>query len=429
MKIICLTVGLVLTSAFVHSQNYHISFVGIGASSIVDSVKVENLTQCTNLVLSGGSILHLSATAGMADAETNNKKLFSLYPNPFIELCNIEFEAPLSGNTSIEIYSVEGMRIIGIQKILKQGLHRFQVSGIGSGVYFIQVRGESWSYFGKILSNCTGTIMPNIVCQNLISPFLAPEHKKLETINNGKDVEDFVQMQYNDGDRLKITGKSGIYRTVFMLVPTQDQTVTFNFIDCTDGDDNHYPVVQIGGQIWMAENMKTTKFRDGTTIPFVPDDQTWLNLSEGFYCTYNNTNNADTINMYGCYYNYFALIGAYTIAPAGWHVPTDAEWTTLSTFLGGDSIAGGKMKEHCLTHWSVPDSTTNESGFSAIPAGCRSIQGPILFEYGGEGFWWSSTNYCNNTTAFVRFMYYGDSVIARGAFPQHYGFSVRCVKD
>jgi len=150
------------------------------------------------------------------------------------------------------------------------------------------------------------------------------------SLKNGKAI---IGMQYITGDRLKLTGKSGNYSTILMLIPTQNQTDTFNFVKCTDADSNHYAVVQIGTQIWMAENLKTTKYRDGAGIPNITVDSLWQNDTTGAYCTYNNTTNTDTINTYGHLYNWFAVNNSINIAPAGWHVPTDSEWTALTDYL------------------------------------------------------------------------------------------------
>jgi uncharacterized protein (TIGR02145 family) len=144
--------------------------------------------------------------------------------------------------------------------------------------------------------------------------------------------------------------------------------------DCTYGsmtdiDSNVYKTIEIGSQIWMAENLKTSKYNDGTSIPLV-EDYNWRNLNTPGYCWYNN----DAVkykNLCGAIYNWFT-ISTGKLAPAGWHVPSEEEWATLITYLGGEQVAGGKMKESGITHWSIPnESATNESGFTALPSGER----------------------------------------------------------
>ena len=178
--------------------------------------------------------------------------------------------------------------------------------------------------------------------------------------------------------------------------PTNGKTtVVFNpnvsYGSMTDQDGNVYKTVTIGTQTWMAENLRTTKYRDGTAIPNVTDFTAWYYSTTGAYCTYNNTIRLDSIATFGILYNGYAVIDSRNIAPAGWHVPTDAEWKTLTTYLGGDSVAAGKMIEAGTKHWIDPNiGATNESGFSATPAGLLTL----LYMFSALGYgvdYWSST--------------------------------------
>jgi uncharacterized protein (TIGR02145 family) len=161
----------------------------------------------------------------------------------------------------------------------------------------------------------------------------------------------------------------------------------------TDQDGNEYKTIVIGTQTWMAENLRTTKYRDGSAIPNITEITAWGNLTTGAYCNYNNTTSADTIATYGRLYNWYAVTDSRNIAPEGWHVPTDAEWTTLVTYLGDFRVAGGKMKETGTTHWITPnEGATNESGFTALPSGDR--EGYIYGTFnnmGALGIYLSST--------------------------------------
>jgi len=152
----------------------------------------------------------------------------------------------------------------------------------------------------------------------------------------------------------------------------------------------------------MAENLKVTRLNDGTVISFAPDATVWAALSVPGYCWYNN----DSI-VYGALYNW-RVAAQSKICPSGWHIPSDSEWTTLTSFLGGESLAGKKLKETGTTHWlTSPDGTTNEAGFTALPAGYRSSGGT----YGSikrYGYWWSSSEsssaeaYCRNIFKLVK---------------------------
>ena len=154
----------------------------------------------------------------------------------------------------------------------------------------------------------------------------------------------------------------------------------------TDIDGNIYHTVKIGAQLWTMENLKTTRYNDGAAIPLVTDSSAWTNLTTPGRCWYNN-DSGSYANPYGALYNWYT-INTGKLAPAGWHVPSDSEWTVLSTYLGDG--AGGKLKEVGTTHWqSCNTDATNETGFSGLPGGWR-YSGTFLY-IGIYGYWWSST--------------------------------------
>ena len=136
----------------------------------------------------------------------------------------------------------------------------------------------------------------------------------------------------------------------------------------TNIDGNVYKTVKIGKQWWMAENLKTTRYRNGEEIINITDPIQWGALVIGAYCWYNN--DISNKGPYGALYNWNAVMDDRNLAPVGWHIPTDEEWTTLSTTLGGESVAGGKLKEAGFSHWNAPNTgATNESGFTVLPNG------------------------------------------------------------
>lgn len=205
--------------------------------------------------------------------------------------------------------------------------------------------------------------------------------------------------------------------------------ITFVTEGVSDIDGNVYNTVTIGTQVWMKENLKTTKYNDGTAIPNVTDDAAWSTLSADAYCWYDN-DLAAYKDTYGALYNWYVVASANpkNVCPTGWHVPTDAEWTTLSTYLGGETVAGGKLKETGTTHWGSPNTgATNQSGFTALPGGNRFDDGS--FDYIGQyGQWWSSTEY-NANSAWSRDMGYYFKTLDRGYYSKLSGYSVRCIKD
>jgi uncharacterized protein (TIGR02145 family) len=196
----------------------------------------------------------------------------------------------------------------------------------------------------------------------------------------------------------------------------------------TDIDGNVYQTVTIGTQEWMAENLKVTHYRNGDVIPNVTDGTAWTGLTTGAYCEYNN--DVSNVATYGRLYNWYAVVDSRNMAPVGWHVPTDAEWQTLVDYLGGDAVAGGKMKEAGTSHWLSPNSyATNESGFSALPAGCRYHLDGHYDDIPWVTHLWSSTEY-SSTIAWYRYLDYDHSRVARVAiYNKALGLSIRCVKD
>jgi uncharacterized protein (TIGR02145 family) len=197
----------------------------------------------------------------------------------------------------------------------------------------------------------------------------------------------------------------------------------------TDIDGNIYNTVTIGTQTWMVENLKTTKYRNGEAIPNVTDDASWESLTSGGYCWYNN--DAATYKAaFGALYNWYAVADSRNVAPTGWHVPTDGEWTTLTNYLGGTSVAGGKLKEDGPSHWLAPNTgATNSTGFTALPGGCRG--GGIFTAVGDYGYWWSSKAIDKpNTWSRNLGLYNNGAYVYRyNGYPLQDGFSVRCIKD
>ncbi|MFA4906740.1 MAG: FISUMP domain-containing protein [archaeon] len=193
----------------------------------------------------------------------------------------------------------------------------------------------------------------------------------------------------------------------------------------TDIDGNTYQTVKIGDQIWMKENLKVTHYNNGEAIPNVTNNTEWGGLTNGAYCDYNNdVNNATT---YGRLYNWYVVNDIRNIVPSGgWHVPTDTDWQTLVDYLGGQSVAGGKMKEKGTSHWIGNPGATNESGFSALPGGGR-FNISTYCDIGCHGNWWSVTEGGSNV-AWYRYLYDENSSVTRNCDFKRDGFSVRCLK-
>lgn len=208
----------------------------------------------------------------------------------------------------------------------------------------------------------------------------------------------------------------------------QSFTTTGVLANCgtvTDIDGNVYNTVTIGTQCWMVENLKTTKYNDGTVIPNVTDNTAWINLATGAWCYYNNDLNNNAV--YGKLYNWYT-VSTGKLAPTGWHVPSDAEWTTLTDYLGGSSVAGNKMKSSSSL-WTPYTGivNTNSSGFSGLPAGSRGYDGSYGSKGDGGDFWTSTGD--GTGYAWFRYLNSFNSVAGRINYYKSVGISVRCVKD
>ena len=188
--------------------------------------------------------------------------------------------------------------------------------------------------------------------------------------------------------------------------------------------------VTIGKQVWMTQNLNVDKFRNGDLIPEAKTDEEWRKAGENdepAWSYYNN--NPDNGDRYGKLYNWYAVNDPRGLAPEGWKIPSDEEWSRLEDFLGDISVAGTKMKS--TDFWADNEGKsgngTNESGFSGLPGGNRNFNGSFLY-IGAQGNWWSSSEYFSNI-AWYRYLHYSDGTVYRYNYSKGNGFSVRCLRD
>ena len=216
----------------------------------------------------------------------------------------------------------------------------------------------------------------------------------------------FITSCNNGGDGLVDTGKSEV----------------------KDADGNVYQTVVIGTQTWMVENLKTTKYNDGSSIPLITDNLVWSKLSTPGYCWYKNDEVAYK-NPYGALYNWYAVATG-KLCPKGWHAAADSDWAKLGEFLGGDAMAAGKLKEAGTAHWKDPNKgATNETGFSALPIGGRFNSGAFNEDLSSYGYWWISPEKDETNPVYLS-MYFNSTALSKSTYINWVvGFSVRCVKD
>ena len=425
LKVFSVLLLIFLSYAGLTAQDYMIDFTGTGESTTVGSVTVENMTQNKSIQIDGAQVLHLmGVVTAIETTQSGFDDKILLFPNPMRESARMSFTLPATDEVLITLYNLAGGKIFEKSEQLTKGEHTYNIEGVGDGLYFIRISSGAFLLSGKLIVSGSQGRDINIGLGN--SELF--QEKRSET----KGESGVVVMQYTKGDLLKFTGTSGEYSTIITDVPESSKTITFNFVECSDGDGNDYPVVETGKgdekcpqQFWMGANLKTTAYNDKTPIPLITDNIIWSRLESEAYCWYDNkTYNKD---IYGALYNWF-VVNSGKLCPKGWHVPTDHDWTILTYYLDGNGVAGGKLKESGLSHWLSPNTgATNVSGFTARPGSYRKEDGAFHMS-GDTGLWWSATvNEVSN--AWSRAMFYNNDDVKRTFNSFKSGLSVRCVKD
>jgi uncharacterized protein (TIGR02145 family) len=206
--------------------------------------------------------------------------------------------------------------------------------------------------------------------------------------------------------------------------------ITFTTFAATDFDGNNYTSVVIGTQTWLTQNLKTTSYRNGdpigTTVPATLDIT--AEVSPKYQWAVNN--DVNNVAVYGRFYTWFAVTDARNVCPVGYHVPSDTEWETLKAFLGGEAVAGGKIKELGTTHWQTPNTgATNETGFTAVAGGYRNFNGSFVSFSVSSPYWSATENTSNTAWGWGQGLYYNSAILLRGGFDKPDGCVVRCIKD
>lgn len=429
-----------------NAQDYLITFAGTGTAKNVTTVMVENLTKGTSLILSGSDVLHLKDN--IATGIIDNKLISGLkiYPNPMIDNSTVEVVPPVPGGAVVSIFDMSGIQVTQIQSYFDNSTQEFRLSGTRKGFYIVNVRGSNYQLSGKLI--CNGNSGGAITIEK-ISSNQTIDVKELERSSRGyKETQGIIDMPYTSGERLKFTAISGDYRTIETDIPDKTKTIIFDLISVVDKDSNNYHVVKIGEQSWMEENLKTTKYRDGTSIPLVLNNMEWSNLTTPSYSWYSNSKESFK-DPYGAIYNGYT-IGTGKLCPIGWHVPTVDEWGSMIDYLMINDFAyhgepGAIAKSLASkTGWNVPQPTlnhgyllpvpdgvvgkdaqyNNSTGFNGMPGGMRNLDGTFS-GIGYLGVW----NTASGTSSMWDFsMSDKGSIIQQGDDYRPAGFSIRCIK-
>lgn len=431
-KIILLATTLFLIiSACGQTSNFELTFTSMYNSGYVplNRIKVINQTQGVDTVLYyPDTVLVLDYGVGIPDINHQGSgfRINQNYPNPVVDQAIIDIYIPEEDNLCILVTDIQGRLLLKSEMNLLRGNHSFRfMPGKGNMVFFTAI----WKGFTrsiKIIHYGSGNSRD---CKLVYSGWDGSGiGLKTQTVNMG-----FV---FDPGDSLTYIGyattPAGINGSdVKGDVPQSNESYIFQIIEgipCPGVPmilygGKHYKTVQIGFQCWMKENLNIGIRINGN------QQQT----NDGFtqkYCYDNDESNCD---VYGGMYQWPELMkyvtteGAQGICPTGWHIPTDNEGTTLTTYLGGENIAGGKMKETGTVHWLSPNTgATNSSGFTALPAGYINPEGSFLELSASANFWTSSQN---SPWVWCRYIYWNSEMIYRDFFPGLNGWHVRCLKD
>jgi len=399
----------------------------------LDSILVENLSKgCDTVLYFPDTVLVLDIGTGIGThylSQDDGLIIFPNFPNPFREETSIRVYVPEKQRIRFAVNNEVGMELNSLILVLDKGLHSFTLTGGNEHLYIFT-------------ASCKGTIkakqllaFPDQVSTNCRLVYKGLVSSSSLILKKGESVDGFT---FSPSDSLRYTGyaqtPAGVAGSdVTSNKPEQIQNYQFKIIEgipCPDIPALNYGgqvyiTVQIGTQCWFKENLNIGTMITGN------NNQTNDSIIEK-YC-YNN--DAANCNVYGGLYQwdemmqYDIIEGVQGICPSGWHIPTNAEWMTLTDYLGSLWVAGGKMKETDTTHWASPNTgATNSSGFTALPGGFRTNSGTYFANLTMEAYFWPSSQY-SIPYAWWWIIAYNSSYVYQNYLFKNYGISVRCLKN
>ncbi len=307
---------------------------------------------------------------------------------------------------------------------------------------------------GNIVSDGGTTIMERGVCWSTMPNPTVQMNKTSDGTGTGSFTSDvvylnpastyYIRAYATTSDEITYYGNSHVITTLPEAnAPNNILNPDLTYGTAKDIDGNEYHIITLGSQTWMAENLRVAKYRNGDVIPNITDNTKWKKADSGAQCAYYNTPDTNSIAKFGLLYNFYAVSDSRNLAPQGWHVASDEEWTALINYLAANmgiskSAAQALAAKPDWRESTIPgavgcldpdtySSLNNSSGFCAVPAGGRFIYGEFnnIADYSG---WWTSNGNDKNTAWFRSLNYYS-ATIGRNTTDKHYGLSVRCVKD
>lgn len=369
IKNIMMKTALILilsTTLFFYSNAQSITLTFNGTPGTPSTILIENLTNGTNTTLQDINTITLNSANSVNEINNENTNAF---PNPFVGETTVHLEIEKSSIVNIQIANQTGKIITKKTQYIQKGSASLKFLPAKKGLYFINIYNSNFKKTFSVICEKSKAKKAKITIQNTT----------IRTLKNKSS----KNLTFSFGDRLKYTAEFDNKFSVMTDCPQQTKTYNFEFYDCIDYELNVYPTTKIGTQVWMAENLKSTKYSDGTNInnSYAYNDiygrnYTWTAAMKG--ASAGNNNNPS---------------GIQGVCPIGWHMPSESEWDQLRDELGGWELMGGKLKETGTAHWTAPNSdATNETGMSILPAGIHWTDDG--FQYIGEqAFYWDCSDF------------------------------------
>ena len=437
--------NLILLSFFLvlnlNAQDIELTFTGSGAATTVEDVKVVYLSKGDTVDISGSDVLKLAGPTGIGFSLADDNTVM-VYPNPMRDAGHIKFRTLEAGSVNLEIFDISGKLVVRSTHDLQSGEQTFSLSGLNQGLYTLRV-----STPGHVLS-------ARMVSVEKLSGLPVIRHENSEafsqTVSTLKGSKATINLEYTAGDYILLKGKSGNHQRVVTIAPTESQAVNFEFVECKDADDNHYPIVTIGTQTWTAENLITTKFQNGTDILNIEVDALWYSTSlPGWSWVHNDESYA----YYGKLYNWFVAGSDANPCPEGWHVPSRDEYLVLHYFLidtfsltsgatsdnqgwAGKSVAHIALWQEYLDRDPAIGNNpllNNQTGFSMIPNGRRQDaphdQGSFRLQERWAFNWLATENVDNTETAWHTALRTDFARHESWTMNKRRGAGIRCIKD
>lgn len=377
----------------VNAAEYQIGFSGRGAAVTMDSIQVSNLRSGQKITLTNNQVLNLKTDENGLPGihETSNE--ISIYPNPCNGNATLHFQTAEKGTCIASVFNIDGRLLTTLVFQSEAGINKLELI-LPQGVFFIKINGNGFTHSNKVISNYSGNLFTKIVYAGFESGSSAQ-----------KITGNLMNMLFLPGDKFIFRAFSGNFTTLMPFKPTTSENINIDFYACTDASGNHYPVIMLGNQVWMADNLKTSHFRNNDIIANFKTDADWKNAVLPARSWFNNTENTSS----GLLYNWLAVNDNRIITPEGWHVPGINAWKELDNF----------MKDSQLTYEQIWGNLNTECGY-------RSETGNFE-QTGNIANFWTATS-VNATNSYSTGINAGNSLQITQASLHAKGFYVRCVR-